>query len=566
MSKKSVVLNEKSLPPTPRPSQEHDLIPPKDPQVCMYEGLHPRSVSATFPEVPVGQGLERAFEGLEFVSIEQDPAISTVEDGKMPSKRRKKRYLLGVIAAVLIATALAAGLGKGLQHGKSHSQNAIMDDPPWKSFNASKPLPASYAKPAYWRSRSIYQIMTDRFAPSDNSFPYCHTEKRKYCGGTWKGITNHLDYVQNMGFTAASQLTEITSEGQAYHGYWQQNLYALNSQFGSIEDLQELSTALHARNMYLIIDVVVNHYGWAGDSSTVNYSDIVSLPDVNTTDPFVMQTYSSWIRSLALVFAVDGLRIDTVKHVEKSFWPGFRSAAGVYSIGEVLDGDINHTCSYQEELDGVLNYPLYYRLIEAFRDTNGNMTSLSLTMTAIQESCQDSTLLGTFSENHDNPRFLSHTTDMHLNMNVIAFTLLAGGIPIIYQGQEQGFSGADNPSNREALWTSSYSTQSTLYRFIASINQIRNRDVYANPSSLTSPASVIYSDDHNIALRKGLIVSLFSNRGTNASAYNLTLTGHGYQEKQVVVEILSCQNHTVAIGGNLQVSVQEGSPQVSRCE
>lgn len=279
-----------------------------------------------------------------------------------------------------------------------------------------------------------------------------------------------------------------------------------------------------------------------------------------------MQTYSSWIRSLALVFAVDGLRIDTVKHVEKSFWPGFRSAAGVYSIGEVLDGDINHTCSYQEELDGVLNYPLYYRLIEAFRDTNGNMTSLSLTMTAIQESCQDSTLLGTFSENHDNPRFLSHTTDMHLNMNVIAFTLLAGGIPIIYQGQEQGFSGADNPSNREALWTSSYSTQSTLYRFIASINQIRNRDVYANPSSLTSPASVIYSDDHNIALRKGLIVSLFSNRGTNASAYNLTLTGHGYQEKQVVVEILSCQNHTVAIGGNLQVSVQEGSPQVSRCE
>lgn len=31
--------------------------------------------------------------------------------------------------------------------------------------------------------------------------------------------------------------------------------------------------------MYLIIDVVVNHYGWAGDSSTVNYSEFVPFND-----------------------------------------------------------------------------------------------------------------------------------------------------------------------------------------------------------------------------------------------------------------------------------------------
>ncbi|KAL8938114.1 MAG: hypothetical protein Q9211_003358 [Gyalolechia sp. 1 TL-2023] len=293
-------------------------------------------------------------------------------------------------------------------------------------------------------------------------------------------------------------------------------------------------------------------------------NDAVSLPDVNTTDPFVMQTYGSWIRSLTSVFAIDGLRIDTVKHVEKTFWPSFRSAAGIYSMGEVLDGNTNYTCSYQDELDGLLNYPLYFRLIEAFRDTNGtngNMTSLSHAMTAIQEGCRDSTLLGTFSENHDNPRFLSYTNDMHLNRNVIAFTLLAGGIPIIYQGQEQGFVGGNDPSNREALWTSSYSTETALYRFIGSINQVRNRDMYANPSVLTTPASVIYSDDHHMALRKGLIVSLFSNMGSTALVYNLTLTGHGYQENQVVVEILSCKNSTVAIGGDLQVFVQAGLPQ-----
>ncbi|KAL8720074.1 MAG: hypothetical protein Q9225_003009 [Loekoesia sp. 1 TL-2023] len=526
MSKKGVTDVKKSLPPTPRSHEKHDFVPSNAPEVYVHESLYPRSVSPTFPEVPISQGLERAFEGLECDPAGHDPPTSPVEDEAMPSHKRKKRCVLGIIVAIVVTIALGVGLG------------------------------------------------------------------------------------------------EITAEGQAYHGYWQQNLYALNTQFGSIDDLQALSAALHARDMYLMIDVVVNHYGWAGKSTTVDYQKflpfndakyfhpycpitqgdylsnqtavekvsttidycilknnkgssaglvmseidfIVSLPDVNNTEPFVRQTYNSWIGSLTSVFAVDGLRVDTVKHVEKSFWPGFRSASGIYSLGEVFDGDVNYTCAYQEQLDGLLNYPLYYSLIEAFRDPDANMTLLSLAMTAIQKACRDPTLLGTFSENHDNPRFLSHANDMHLNKNIIAFTLLAGGIPIIYQGQEQGFSGGNDPSNREALWTSSYSTQTTLYRFIASINQLRNHDVYASPEYLTTPVSIIYCDDHNIALRKGLIVSLFSNMGSKARTYNLTLTDHGFPENEVVVEILTCRNSTVAVGG-LQVSVQQGMPQVSRCE
>lgn len=60
-----------------------------------------------------------------------------------------------------------------------------------------------------------------------------------------------------------------------------------------------------------------------------------------------------------LIGIVDGLRIDTVKHVQKSFWPGFNDAAGVYSVGEIFDGDPAYTCDYQNYLDGVLNYPMY---------------------------------------------------------------------------------------------------------------------------------------------------------------------------------------------------------------
>ena len=56
---------------------------------------------------------------------------------------------------------------------------------------------------AQWRSQSIYQVVTDRFARTDASTT-ASCDLSTYCGGTWKGLINQLDYIQNMGFTAVS--------------------------------------------------------------------------------------------------------------------------------------------------------------------------------------------------------------------------------------------------------------------------------------------------------------------------------------------------------------------------
>ncbi|CAJ0627013.1 5587_t:CDS:2 [Entrophospora sp. SA101] len=60
-----------------------------------------------------------------------------------------------------------------------------------------------------WRSRTIYQLLTDRFAqspgqenPSLCSNNFNETEIRHYCGGTFNGIVNKLDYLKNLGFDA----------------------------------------------------------------------------------------------------------------------------------------------------------------------------------------------------------------------------------------------------------------------------------------------------------------------------------------------------------------------------
>ena len=65
---------------------------------------------------------------------------------------------------------------------------------------------------------------------------------------------------------------ETTSPGSAYHGYWQDDIYSLNEHFGSHDDLVALSEALHDRNMFLMADVVANHFAWAGTPNNVDYS------------------------------------------------------------------------------------------------------------------------------------------------------------------------------------------------------------------------------------------------------------------------------------------------------
>lgn len=194
------------------------------------------------------------------------------------------------------------------------------------------------------------------------------------------------------------------------------------------------------------------------------------------------------------------------------------------------------------------------------------MSDLVNEVQSISLQCKDSTLLGTFLENHDNPRFPSLTGDLALAKNAIAFTILSDGIPIIYQGQEQHFSGGGDPSNREALWFSGYSTTSPLYRFVATINQIRNQAVYLSSGYVTYKAWIVYSDSNTIATRKGFdgnqVISVFTNHGANGNSYTLTLGNTGYTSGEYIMEILTCTAVTVDNSGNLAVPMGQGLPKV----
>lgn len=249
-----------------------------------------------------------------------------------------------------------------------------------------------------WRGRTIYQVLTDRFARSDGSKASCNEVEGHYCGGSWKGIQKHLDYIQGMNFDAiwispiVAQLPQSTGDGQAYTGYWAQDLYALNTNFGTSEDLKDLIEAIHSRDMYIMLDVVVNHMGYAGTGDDVNYSifapfndetyfhnycavdassdnqtnvevcwlgdNIVALADLRTETDIVRTMFSEWISGIVSNYSIDGLRIDTALNVEPAFFSGFVDAAGVFAMGETMDGDVSYVCKWEDDIGSLLNYPV----------------------------------------------------------------------------------------------------------------------------------------------------------------------------------------------------------------
>lgn len=275
-----------------------------------------------------------------------------------------------------------------------------------------------------------------------------------------------------MGFTAIQispvvhNIENDTIVGDAYHGYYQDDLYALNEHFGTADELLKLSDELHSRDMYLLVDVVVNNMAQAFDntypppvdyalfdpfnsedyfhtycnvtewSNQTNYQDCwlyplgVALADLKTESDSVVSMFKTWIKELVSNYTIDGLRIDAAKHVNDAFLPTFVSESGVFALGEVLTGEVTDFCPYQSQgyLPGMPNYLDYYKIISSFN--GGSMSDIDAIRSQTRESCNDTAALGSFIENHDMPRFASYNDDMALAKNALAYTMVTDGIPL----------------------------------------------------------------------------------------------------------------------------------------
>ena len=212
---------------------------------------------------------------------------------------------------------------------------------------------------------------------------------------------------------------------------------------------------------------------FAGESSL--YGDFVGLDDLFTEQPDVVDgmsdIYKSWVD-----FGIDGFRIDTVKHVNMEFWQEFapairdHAAAGgnddFFAFGEVYDADPAYlsTFSTTGKMDATLDFGFqsngtsfakggptrklrdFYAADDYYTDTDSNAYATP-----------------TFLGNHDMGRigmFLSGS-DQALKRDQLAHSLmyLTRGQPVVYYGDEQGFTGDGGDKDaREDMFPSKVAT------------------------------------------------------------------------------------------------------------
>ncbi|MEV7790396.1 pullulanase-type alpha-1,6-glucosidase [Streptomyces sp. NPDC087512] len=255
---------------------------------------------------------------------------------------------------------------------------------------------------------------------------------------------------------------------------------------------------------------------WAGESTT--YGDFSGLDDLWTERPEVVsgmeKIYQRWVKD----FAIDGFRIDTVKHVNMEFWTQWATALDAYAakrgredffmFGEVYSADTSVTSPYvtQGRLDSTLDFP-FQDAARAYASQGGSAKKLAAVFgddwkytTDKANAYEQVTFLG----NHDMGRlgtFLKQddpeATDAELLKkdrlaNELMF--LSRGNPVIYYGDEQGFTGAGGDKDaRQPMFASrtadyldddqlgtdrthaedAYDTRAPLYRRIAALAQLR---------------------------------------------------------------------------------------------
>jgi alpha-amylase len=182
----------------------------------------------------------------------------------------------------------------------------------------------------------------------------------------------------------------------------------------------------------------------------------------------------------------------------------------------------------------------------------------------LQSSCKDPTLLLTFASNHDTTRLAGHSSSLALRKNAITYTMLSDGIPTLYQGDEQGFSGISDPENREAMWLSGFDKNAPLYTMIRTLNKLRAWAGRNDSDYWTSTTSIRWSGPHSLAMQKGPIMTVLTNRGdaTAAETETVYLMNSEFAAGTILMDVIACEKLEVGHDGVFFVELTGGNPKV----
>ena len=351
----------------------------------------------------------------------------------------------------------------------------------------------------------LYLIMPDRFANGNPENDVVDGMREKKIdradsfarhGGDIQGISNHLDYIADLGVTAIwlNPTQENDMESGSYHGYAITDYYQIDRRFGSNEDFCALVEKAHERNLKVVMDMIFNHCGsenylfrdkpskeWFNYHSnyvqtsfkTVSVMDIHTsayekkiatdgwftsvMPDFNQRNRhvarYLIQSSIWWIEYAG----INGIRQDTHPYADFDFmsqwckevldeYPYFNIVGETWLNSNVLvsywQKDSKLAAPLNSNLPTVMDFPLQALINQAFDEETGEwgggLYKLYDYQTQDLVYANPMNLL-TFLDNHDTSRF-AQTDEMAKNLKrykqAMVFLLTTRGIPQIYYGTE----------------------------------------------------------------------------------------------------------------------------------
>lgn len=346
-----------------------------------------------------------------------------------------------------------------------------------------------------WENRAIYSVLVDRFARGDGDDSAC-TSLKDYCGGTFKGIEQQLDYIVGLGVDVLLLSDVLAQDGETLKFFETRDFYEVNQNYGTAEDLKSLVRACHRWGLLVSSMVNLNNIGTVQDSNyssivpfdkaeyyhpycTINYNDKKSvewcwfnkLPDLDQENPFVRRTFIGWVSWYKNEFGFDGVHFARGRFVPYSFWTELNTATSMFTSGTMPGADLATIGAYQGPFDGLFDHELY-SIINSVFGRGFDFKYITTVSQQINSLIVKPSLMLNFISGQDYSRFLGLNSNEAAYHNAVAFIMMFPGIPVLYYGDEQNFKGKDFPENSPPLWDY-LNTDSPSYIWFSRLLQFR---------------------------------------------------------------------------------------------
>ena len=395
------------------------------------------------------------------------------------------------LVLILIALSLAACGGAATPAPSVPLSPTVPPAPTATLAPTSTPKPIELAQPVspvvglprgtddqpWWNDSVFYEIFVRSFSDSDSDGI-----------GDLNGLISKLDYLKDLGITGIWLMPIHPSP--SYHGYDVTDYFAINPQYGTLDDFKRLLNEAHQRGIRVIIDLVLNHTsdqhpwfqaaldpkspfrdwyvwsktdpgqaGWHRASSGDYYYGYFTdtMPDLNYRTPAVTEQMNDVVRFWLKDVGVDGFRLDAAKYLiedgtsiqntdathqwYKNFRPIYKELNPLaMTIGEVWDiAPTSAEYAQGDQLDLTFDFGLAQAYILAMRS---GRASEAVDALKINRANFKPNQFGEFLSNHDQNRVMSQIGANIDKAKLGAWLYLTGpGVPFVYYGEEIGMLG-----------------------------------------------------------------------------------------------------------------------------